>query len=255
MGSQRVGPDWGLNWPELIITLTSTRKSGITSYLKISWFVTTFPFASWTSCPVKKHARLRCFYLKEAIILQFFFFFFCLCWFFVGLRSLLKWGMAALQLRCMIFTLQGPFLLLSRGSRAHSLKVGSVVAAHEVGSVSCGSQALEHRLNCCGTLVYIALQHVGSYQIWYQIQVFCIGRCFLYHWATREVPYTGLKFKNIHFCHFVCVYACSVVQLCPTLCIHNDCSPPRFFVCVIFQTRILEWAVVSSPRRSSWSRF
>ena len=38
---------------------------------------------------------------------------------------------------------------------------------------------------------------------------------------------------------------------CPTLCGPMDCSPPGFSVNGIFQTRILEWDVISSFRGSS----
>ena len=38
---------------------------------------------------------------------------------------------------------------------------------------------------------------------------------------------------------------------CPTLCGPMDCSPPGFSVNRIFQTRILEWDVISSFRGSS----
>jgi len=38
----------------------------------------------------------------------------------------------------------------------------------------------------------------------------------------------------------VCVHACSVTQLCPTLCGPMDCSPPDSSVHEILQARILE---------------
>ena len=43
-----------------------------------------------------------------------------------------------------------------------------------------------------------------------------------------------------------------VAQLHPNLCEPMDCSLPGSSVHGIFQTRILEWVVVSSSRRSSW---
>ena len=42
--------------------------------------------------------------------------------------------------------------------------------------------------------------------------------------------------------------ACSVAQLCPSLCDPMDCSPPGSSVHGIFQTRILEWVAISFSR-------
>ena len=42
-----------------------------------------------------------------------------------------------------------------------------------------------------------------------------------------------------------------VTQLCPTLCVPIDCSPPGSSVRVILQVRILEWVAVSFSRASS----
>ena len=44
------------------------------------------------------------------------------------------------------------------------------------------------------------------------------------------------------------------LRLCPTLCDPVDCRPPGSSVHGIFQARILEWAVISSFRGSSWPR-
>ena len=41
--------------------------------------------------------------------------------------------------------------------------------------------------------------------------------------------------------------ACSVSQLCPTLCDPMDCSPPGFSVHGILQARILEWVPFPPP--------
>ena len=43
-------------------------------------------------------------------------------------------------------------------------------------------------------------------------------------------------------------------QSCPTLCDAMDCSPPGSSVHGIFQARLLEWAAISSSRRSSQPR-
>ena len=48
--------------------------------------------------------------------------------------------------------------------------------------------------------------------------------------------------------------ACSVIQLCPTLCDPMDCSPPGSSVHGIFQARILEWVAIPFSRGSSWPR-
>ena len=50
------------------------------------------------------------------------------------------------------------------------------------------------------------------------------------------------------------VHACSVAQLCPTLCDPIDCSPPDSFVHGISQARTLEWVAISFFRGSSWPR-
>ena len=42
-----------------------------------------------------------------------------------------------------------------------------------------------------------------------------------------------------------CMYACSVTQLCLTLCNPMDCSPPGSSVHGILQVRILEWVAIS----------
>ena len=45
-----------------------------------------------------------------------------------------------------------------------------------------------------------------------------------------------------------------VAQLCLTRCNPMDCGPPGSSVHGIFQTRILEWVVISSSSGSSWPR-
>ena len=42
-----------------------------------------------------------------------------------------------------------------------------------------------------------------------------------------------------------------VAQLCPALCKPRDCNPPRSFVLLILQARILEWIATSFSRGSS----
>ena len=50
------------------------------------------------------------------------------------------------------------------------------------------------------------------------------------------------------------LHACSVAQLCPTLCDPMDCSPPGSSVHGILHAKILEWVAVSFSRGSSWPR-
>ena len=52
----------------------------------------------------------------------------------------------------------------------------------------------------------------------------------------------------------MCVYLCSVRQLCWTVCDPMDCSPLDFSVHGIFQARILERVAISSSRGYSWPR-
>ena len=48
--------------------------------------------------------------------------------------------------------------------------------------------------------------------------------------------------------------ACSIAQLCLTLCKSMDCSPPGSSVHGIVQVRILEWIAISFFRGFSWPR-
>ena len=50
------------------------------------------------------------------------------------------------------------------------------------------------------------------------------------------------------------VYACSVAQLCPTLCDPMDCNSPDSFVPGISQASILGWVAISYSRGSSRPR-
>ena len=45
--------------------------------------------------------------------------------------------------------------------------------------------------------------------------------------------------------------ACSVAQLCPTLCDSMDCNPPDSSIHGIFQVRILKWVAISYSKGSS----
>ena len=52
----------------------------------------------------------------------------------------------------------------------------------------------------------------------------------------------------------LCLYACSALHLCLTLCDTMDYSLPGSSVHGILQARILEWIVMPSSRGSSWCR-
>ena len=58
---------------------------------------------------------------------------------------------------------------------------------------------------------------------------------------------------NTHSCQnsLNCVL---VTQLCPTLCVPMDCSPPGFSVHGILQAKILEWVVIPFSRGSPQPR-
>ena len=51
-----------------------------------------------------------------------------------------------------------------------------------------------------------------------------------------------------------CMRACSVAQLCPTLCDPMDCSPPNSSVHEFLQARILKWVTILFSKRSSLLR-
>ena len=63
-----------------------------------------------------------------------------------------------------------------------------------------------------------------------------------------------LSFSFLYFvclCVCVCTRACSVAQLCPTLCDPVDCSLPGSSVHGVFHAEILEWAILYSSKWSS----
>ena len=74
-----------------------------------------------------------------------------------------------------------------RGGGVPGARASAVVAG---GLSSCGSWALEHRLNGCGTRGWLAEpQNMGSSWIRDKTHVSCTGRQMLHHWATREAQY------------------------------------------------------------------
>ena len=50
---------------------------------------------------------------------------------------------------------------------------------------------------------------------------------------------------------YMCVYICSIIQSCLTLCDPTDCSPRGSSVHGLLQARILEWVATSFSRGSS----
>ena len=79
--------------------------------------------------------------------------------------------------------------------------------------------------------------------------VSCIAGGFFTNWAMREDIYI-----YVCVCVCMCVCVCSDAQSCLTFCDSMDCSLLHPSVCGILQARILQWVVISSPRRSSWPR-
>ena len=57
--------------------------------------------------------------------------------------------------------------------------------------------------------------------------------------------------RNMFNSNLKVLFACSVDQLCLTLCDPMDCILTDSSVLGIFQTRILEWVVISSSRETS----
>ena len=108
------------------------------------------------------------------------FVYFWLWWVFVTVQTFLS---SCGEQGYSVVELCGWFLLLQSTA---SRRMVSVITAH--GFSSCGSQALEHRLHSCSELCtgLVAPRHVGSPWTRNRTCVSCIGRCILYHWATRE---------------------------------------------------------------------
>ena len=69
-------------------------------------------------------------------------------------------------------------------------------------------------------------------------------------------PTLDLKFCSVYraVCVSVCVHACLVTQLCPTLLPHGQYSPLGSPVHGILQARTLKWIAIPISRRSSQPR-
>ena len=91
---------------------------------------------------------------------------------------------------------------------------------------------------------------VKNPHVWCQKCCEC-GHCLvLWFWAMAKFLYTKKRLGIL--CLKVC--ACSVIQLCPTLCDSMDCSLPGSSVHGISQARILQWVAIFFSRGSSWPK-
>ena len=70
----------------------------------------------------------------------------------------------------------------------------------------------------------------------------------------REIFILEIYQMPVTLCQLSEGFCCLVAQLCPTLCVAMDCSPPGPCVHGISQARILLWVAISSSRGSSWLR-
>ena len=94
-------------------------------------------------------------------------------------------------------------------------------------------------------------------------------RCCWYHLGFKMSPSWSLLISNFrehiewdlsHLCSkiasikFATFYACSVIQLCLTLCNPMDYNPLGYPVHGVSQARIMEWVAISFSRESSQPR-
>ena len=86
-------------------------------------------------------------------------------------------------------------------------------------------------------------------------------RVLLWSWQYSDIKAketirkkTVRQHKYINISHLMQVCACSVTELCLTLCEPMDCSPPGSSLPGIFQARILEWVAISFSKGSSQPR-
>ena len=77
----------------------------------------------------------------------------------------------------------------------------------------------------------------------------------LLHWQSRSVPLAPPRLHTHTHIHIhTGTHACSVNQLCPTLCNPMGSSLPGSSVHGISQARIMEWVACFFCRGSSWPR-
>ena len=131
------------------------------------------------------------------IILRYFDYYLLPCFFFLIILFIYLF-LAVLGLHCctsfsLVVASRGYSLVWCVGFSSQRLLLGTWALGHlgfrscSVWFSSCGSKALEHRLNNCGTGLSCSAQ-VGSSWIRDLAHVPCIGRRILYHCATREAP-------------------------------------------------------------------
>ena len=88
--------------------------------------------------------------------------------------------------------------------------------------------------------------------LWQTLGIWCWAKELWAKLLKDKSPVEQVLSKQLHMT--ICMYECSVAQLCPTHCNPMDCSPPSSSVHGIFLARILKWGVISSSRGSSWPR-
>ena len=92
---------------------------------------------------------------------------------------------------------------------------------------------------------------INSFEAMWEL-IFEAGRLIQHSWPWNKIPCNQMP--NLTYLLLNCVCVCSVAQLCSNLCSYMDCGPPGFSVHEILQARILEWASLSSSKRSAWPR-
>ena len=103
-------------------------------------------------------------------------------------------------------------------------------------------------------------QHsVGSGISWFdQLLVLSAeANYYFFFWALVSLTLKGLIIVSVPKAllqMYMCMCVCARTQSCLTPCDPMDCSPPGSSTHGIFQTRILEWAAISSSRGSSWPK-
>ena len=76
------------------------------------------------------------------------------------------------------------------------------------------------------------------------------------HCGNKLLTGRGYNILKPYICMFVYIFVCLSVHVpsCPTLCNPMDCSPLGFSIHGIFQSRLLEWVAIPSPRGVSLTR-
>ena len=112
------------------------------------------------------------------------------------------------------------------------MKFLSLVAAHELSN--CGSPALEHRLNSCGTRTQLLCSTWNDPRLGIKpVSPALAGEFF-----TTDPPAGAAAAKSL--------------QSCLTLCNSMDSSPPGFPIPGILQERTLKWVAISFSNAWKW---